>query len=103
MEGGLHMGTMERCEQYIGSYFESKVTVADLIRRAHIVQLVYEPDKRYVSTQGREGRCWVAYLDRYQSTRWICGYKISFRNFTDLRYYFEHHHDMEFIYSPHLK
>jgi len=83
---GHHFGKMYHIKPFIDHHFEEKNSDTNIINKAFILNIEYNPDKIYLSTDGYAGNCWTAtVLDSIQE----CEIIYNFRNFRDLVIYYE--------------
>lgn len=75
----LHFGRESNYEIYISNYFEQiELSEENIIEKAIIKDIVYEPDIIYIASDGHAGRCWYAEIIDNGII------KYSFRNFSDI-------------------
>jgi hypothetical protein len=75
----LHFGRESNYEIYIGNYFEQiELSQENIIEKAIIKDIVYEPDIIYIASDGHAGRCWYTEIIDNGII------KYSFRNFSDI-------------------
>ena len=75
----LHFGRESNYEIYISNYFEQiELSQENIIEKAIIKDIVYEPDIIYIASDGHAGRCWYAEIIDNGII------KYSFRNFSDI-------------------
>jgi len=75
--------TTSNYESFTGSHFEQKEYGDDnLIYKAIIILISYEPDSTYIESDGRGGTCWCANItDSHEDE---CMVYYHFRKFEDL-------------------
>ena len=75
----LHFGSESNYELLNGSYFEqNELSRENIIEKAIIKNITYEPDETYIESDGYTGRCWCATIIDNGLV------KYSFRNFSDI-------------------
>ena len=75
--------TRSNYESFTGSHFEQKeYGDNNLIYKAIIIAISYEPDSTYIESEGRGGTCWCANIT--DSAEDECMVYYHFRKFEDL-------------------
>lgn len=80
---GIDLGEIKKYEIFKGTWFEQLEPYGDnnIIHKANIISVHYEPDSTYYHTDGYSGTCWIAkILDSAEEE--IIVY--HFRNFQNL-------------------
>ena len=86
--GGLHFGAGSELKHFENCYFEEINSENNLINKAIIFSIKYEPDGTYWSSDGYAGNCWTACVSDYRDdVNSVITY--IFRNFTDLVIHYE--------------
>jgi len=94
--GKYHFGRMIDLEKYVDCYFESNLAdESNIINKAIIYSIVYNPNEIYCRTDGYAGACWTATIHDSRLIKGKSTYKLNFRNFVDLVVHFETE-DMKF-------
>lgn len=85
---GLHFGASSELKYFEHCYFEEINSENNLINKAIIFSIKYEPDGTYWSSDGYVGNCWTADVSDYRDDiNSVITY--IFRNFTDLVIHYE--------------
>jgi hypothetical protein len=80
---GIHWGLMRNFEHLINKWFENtEIDDLNLIHKAIILGIKYDPDDRYSNSDGYFGTCWVANIIDSGDDSGIKNY--HFRNFIDV-------------------
>jgi hypothetical protein len=77
----LEFGEQINMYNYIGTQMESNIDVNNIIHKILIVDVIYEPDKVNIVTEGRFGRCWNFII---MDSRIDGLYKLRCRNIQEL-------------------
>lgn len=84
--GGHHFGSFNRLKPFIGCYFEEIKPATNIIKKAVITKIEYNPDEIYSSTDGYAGKCWTAHIKNSTNEEEIM---YNFRNIRDLVNHYE--------------
>jgi len=94
--GGYHFGRMVDLSKYTGSHFESNHSdESNIIHKAIILSIYYNPDEIYNRNDGYFGNCWSVIINDSRMINNEYTYKLHFRNFSDLVKHYENQ-DMKF-------
>ena len=79
---GLHFGSESGYERFEGTYFEEiEFNENNIINKAIISNIKYDPDSTYCNTDGYGGTCWCAEIIDSDEKGFVY---YHFRNFGDL-------------------
>jgi hypothetical protein len=86
---GIDLGEIKKYEIFKGTWFEQLEPYGDnnIIHKAIILSIHYEPDSTYSHTDGYDGTCWSARITDSGENEYILCYHFS--NFSNLVKFYE--------------
>ena len=87
--GGYHFGYMDDVKKFIENYFEEINPTTNIINKAFIISIEYNPNEIYNKTDGHAGHCWTAQISDSREINGGSLITYNFRNFRDLVAHYE--------------